>query len=258
MNKKIAGEITGLYRYPVKGLSPEPLQNAEIHPGECFAFDRAFAIENGQGGFDTAAPKYLPKNKFLMLMSHERLATLTSQFDDETGLLTLRRDGKQLARGCLNQRIGRQLIEQFLSAYMVDEVRGAPKIVTAEGHNFTDIEPKWLSLVNLASVRDLERVEQKKIDPLRFRANIYIDGLEPWQEFDWIGRTLAVNGTGTLQCEERIERCAAINVDPDTGARDLALPRTLMSAFGHMDMGLYLSVVRDHRLCCGDEITLTD
>ncbi len=258
MSTEITGTIAELYRYPVKGLSPEPLQGTIIRPGHCLPFDRTFAIENGLGGFDSAAPKHLPKNKFLMLMSHERLATLTTEFEDETQTLTIKRDGKQVARGCLEQRIGRQLIEQFLSAYMSAEVRGAPKIVTAAGHIFTDIAPKWLSMINLASIRDLERVEQKKINPLRFRANIYIDGLEPWMEFDWIGRTLTVNGTTALRCEERIERCAAINVDPDSGARDLALPRTLMSAFGHMDMGLYVSVVQDSQLGPGDTVALAD
>ncbi len=258
MNTENTCQIAELYRYPVKGLSPEPLRDTMIRPGECIAFDRAFAIENGRGGFDAADPRHLPKNKFLMLMSNERLATLTSEFDDETRMLTIKRDGKQVARGCLDQRIGRQLIEQFLSAYMSEEIRGAPKIVTAPGHNFTDVEPKWLSVINLASIRDLERVEQKKVHPLRFRGNIYVDGLEPWQEFDWVGRTLAVNGKAALRCEERITRCAAINVDPDSGARDLALTRTLMAAFGHMDMGLYASVAEDCRLGRGDTITLTD
>ena len=258
MNTDKTCQIAELYRYPVKGLSPEPLQDTMIRPGECIAFDRAYAIENGRGGFDAAYPKHMPKNKFLMLMSHERLATLTSEFDDETGMLTIKRDGKQVAKGCLDQRIGRQLVEQFLSAYMSEEIRGAPKIVVAPGHNFTDIEPKWLSVINLASIRDLERVEQKKIDPLRFRANVYIDGLEPWQEFDWIGRTITIDGKTAFRCEERITRCAAINVDPDTGARDLTLPRTLTAAFGHMDMGLYVSVVEDHRICRGAEIALAD
>ena len=67
------------------------------------------------------------------------------------------RDGKQVARGQLSTPLGRQLIEQFFAAYMKTELRGAPKIVHAPGHSFSDVAAKCLHIVNLASVRELER-----------------------------------------------------------------------------------------------------
>lgn len=256
MNDILSAKITGLYRYPVKGLSGQPLDTVAIAPGECIAFDRAYAIENGARDFDPARPRHMPKNKFLMLMSHERLAALDTRFDDQTRELIIERDGKPVARGQLDQKIGRQLIEQFIAAYMSEELRGAPRIVTASGHAFTDIEPRWLSFINLASVRDLERVSGQPVDPLRFRANIYVDGLEPWQEFDHVGSRMTGPDGTILKVEERITRCAAINVDPASGARDASFTRTLMSAFGHMDMGLYVSVAAGGTLRVGDDIAL--
>src|SRR5262245_63790375 len=110
-------QVVSLYRYPVKGLSPQALPALHLTPGETLPFDRAYAIENGPGRFDPDNPRHLPKITFLMLMRDERLATLRSVFEDATETLTILRDGKQVARGRLTDRIGRQLIEQFIAGY---------------------------------------------------------------------------------------------------------------------------------------------
>src|SRR5438034_9340744 len=110
--------LNAVYRYPVKGLTPEPLQSVTLRVGETLPFDRAYAIENGPGRFDPAAPRHLPKTSFLMLMRDERLATLRTKYEDETGTLTIQRDGKQVVRGQLTTPLGRNLIEQFIAAYM--------------------------------------------------------------------------------------------------------------------------------------------
>ncbi|HKD56137.1 MAG TPA: MOSC N-terminal beta barrel domain-containing protein, partial [Hyphomicrobiaceae bacterium] len=114
--------LANLYRYPVKGLTPEPLERAILVAGETLPCDRAWAIENGPGRFDPSQPRHLPKINFLMLMRDERLATLRSNFDDATETLTILRDGKQVARGKLTTPLGRQLIEQFIAAYMKAEL----------------------------------------------------------------------------------------------------------------------------------------
>src|SRR6185295_20147369 len=134
--------VSAIYRYPVKGLTPEWLERVELSAGETLPFDRAYAIENGPGRFDPEAPRHLPKINFLMLMRDERLATLRSVFEDATETLTILRDGKQVARGQLTSRIGRQLIEQFIAEYMKAELRGAPRIVHAASHSFSDVAAK--------------------------------------------------------------------------------------------------------------------
>src|SRR5262245_43282810 len=178
--------VAALYRYPVKGLTPESLERVELAAGETLPFDRAWAIENGPGRFDASAPRHLPKINFLMLMRDERLGTLRSRFDDATMTLTIARGGKPVVSGRLDPPLGRQLIEQFIAAYMQAELRGAPKIVHAPGHSFSDMAAKCVHIVNLASVRELDRTLGRKVDPLRFRANIYVDGLAPWTEFAWM------------------------------------------------------------------------
>ena len=249
--------IASIHRYPVKGLTPEPMPAVTLSPGETLPFDRAYAIENGPGRFDPELPKHLPKIHFLMLMRDERLATLRSSFDPATETLTIQRDGKQVARGQLSAKLGRQMIEQFLAAYMKGELRGAPKIVAAPGHSFSDVASKCLHVVNLASVRELERVGGRPVDPLRFRANLYLDGLEPWAELKWLDKTLAV-GDARLTVFHRTQRCEATNVDPTSGARDMAIPALLQRTWGHGDFGVYAKVETGGRIGTGDTVTVLD
>src|SRR5262245_8895983 len=90
--------VNSLYRYPVKGLSPEPLGRAQLAKGETVPGDRLYAIENGPSGFDPQAPKYQPKARFLMLMRNERLAGLRTRFDDASHTLAIESDGREAAR----------------------------------------------------------------------------------------------------------------------------------------------------------------
>lgn len=253
MTAAATAHVAALYRYPVKGLSPEPLDEVVLTAGETVPFDRVYAIENGPGRFNPDEPKHLPKINFLMLMRNERLATLETRFDTETETLTILRAGKQVARGQLSTKLGRSMIEQFLAAYMKTDLRGAPHIVSAAGHAFTDVQRKCLHIVNLASVRELERVSGRRVDPLRFRPNLVLDGLEPWAEFKWIDQEIAVGGV-RLHPFTRTERCDATNVDPATGARDMAIPALLLRTYGHTDFGIYASVGTGGRLGRGDAV----
>jgi uncharacterized protein YcbX len=233
--------LRAIYRYPVKGLTPEALERAALAPGDTLPFDRAYAIEHAGGRFEEASPRHLPKTNFLMLMRNERLATLRSKFEDDTETLTLSRDGKPVARGRLSTPLGRRLIEQFIAAYMQRELRGAPKIVRAPGHSFSDVAAKAVHIVNLATVRELERALGRPLDPLRFRANLYVDGIAPWSELAWLGQQIGV-GPARLLVFARTQRCDATNVDPATGRRDLAIPALLLRTWGHAYFGIYAKI----------------
>ena len=245
--------VTALYRYPVKGLTPERLADVKLTAGETVPGDRAWAIENGPGRFNADEPRHLPKINFLMLMRNERLATLQTQFDDASETLTILRDGKQVARGQLSTKLGRSMIEQFLAAYMKADLRGAPHIVSAPGHSFSDVAKKCVHIVNLASVRDLERISGRPIDPLRFRPNILVDGLQPWAEFQWVGKAIAI-GPARLDVFKRTERCDATNVDPRSAARDMAIPALLLRSFGHTDFGVYATIAEGGGVTTGDSV----
>lgn len=245
--------VHALHRYPVKGLSPEPLARVALAQGETMPLDRAWAIENGASGFDPADPRHLPKIRFLMLMRNGRLAGLHTRLDPDSRELTITRDGAVLARGHLDTTDGRAAIEAFLATFCADELRGPPRILVAPGFSFSDVPRKVLHVINLASVRALEAFLGRPVDPLRFRANVHVDGLPAWGEVHWVGARVAAPGV-VLSGVKRTERCAATNVDPLTGERDLEIPRALMGLFGHTDFGIYMRVETDGHLAVGDTL----
>lgn len=252
-----AAEIKGLCRYPVKGLSPEPLQRAPLGVGRTLPADRRYAIENGPSGFDPAAPAWMPKTNFLMLMRNERLASLSSHFEDARNLLTIRRDGKLVAHGDLETIEGRAAIEAFFAQNFAAELKGPPKVLSGRDHSFSDVARKVVSIINLASVRAIEAMVGATVHPLRFRANLYVDGWPAWHESELVGRTLAI-GQARLKVVKRITRCAAVNVDPDHAVRDLEIPQALMSRFGNNECGVYAEVIADGDIGRGDVVTVEE
>ena len=250
-------KIHAIYRYPVKGLSAEALPRVQLSVGETLPADRLYAIENGPSGFDPAVPSYLPKQRFLMLMQHERLAALRTQFDDATHILTVTAENHEAARGDLRTAAGRAAIEQFFAGYCAKEVRGPPKVLDAPGHSFSDVARKVVSIINLASVAEVENAVGAQVHPLRFRGNVYVTGWPAWHEFDLLGRELTI-GPARLKVVRRIKRCAATNVEPDTGIRDLNIPQTLMRTFGHADCGIYAEVVEAGEIAVGDIVSETE
>jgi uncharacterized protein len=249
-----AAKIQAIYRYPVKGLSPEPLPRAWLATGETLPGDRAFAIENGPSRFDPALPRYQPKAHYLMLMRNERLATLKTRLDAPSHTLLIDRAGHETVRGDLATPQGRAAIEDFFARFCPDELRAAPRILHAPGFSFSDVARKVVSIINLASVAALAERMGATIDPLRFRANVYLDGWPALSEFDLVGEKIAIGESARLKIVKRIVRCAATNVDPDTGARDLAIPEALQRAYGHADCGIYGEVVTPGEIAAGDGV----
>jgi uncharacterized protein YcbX len=188
-----------------------------------------------------------------MLMRNERLATLDTRYEDASHTLTVRGEGRALARGDLSTREGRLAIEAFFRRFMPAELRGPPKVLTAPGHSFSDVAAKVVSIINLATVAAIETVVGVPVHPLRFRANLYVAGWPAWHEFSLVGQEIAI-GAARLKVTKRIVRCAATNVDPDTGVRDLTIPATLLKTFDHMDCGIYAQVVAGGAIAPGDSI----
>jgi uncharacterized protein YcbX len=246
-------QIASLYRYPVKGLSPEPLPSVTLGVGQTFPADRRYAIENGPSGFDPAAPAWMPKSQFLMLMRNERLAGLQTHFEDDTHVLTIGKHGTAVAHGDLETAEGRTAIEAFFAANFARELKGPPRVLCAGGHSFSDVAKKVVSIINLGSLKAIENIIGLPVHPLRFRANLYVSGWPAWHEFELLGRTLAI-GDARLKVVKRIVRCAAVNVDPESAARDLEIPPTLLRRLGHADCGIYAEVIEGGTIGVGDTI----
>jgi hypothetical protein len=251
----VTSSVVDICRYPVKGLNAESLDAVALEPDRRLPDDRRFALAHAASRFQPTEPGWLPKSEFLTLVRSERLALLRARFESASGHLAIERAGKQVARARATEPTGRDILEQFFSAFLRDEARGAVRLAEAPGVAFTDVSAPFVSIINRASVRDLERVVGGPVDPLRFRGNLYIDGGAPWEEFGWVGREIDV-GAARLAVAERIGRCGATNVDPATGARDLNILLALQQGFGHTQMGVYARVAAGGRVQRGDVVTV--
>ena len=254
--------IRELYRYPVKGLSAEALDRVALAIGQCLPHDRRFAIALGTTAFDPAHPQWLAKTHFIMLMRDETLARLATRFDPQTGTLTIAEAERVLLQAPLTKPEGQREIAAFFDDFLGGAVAGPLHVVEAAGHAFADARPKpnaatdkYVSLINLASIRDLEGKLGRPVEPIRFRANVYFDGPPAWAEREWMEREIAI-GDARLRVIAPITRCAATEVNPVTAERDIRMVAELTGHYGHNHMGIYAEIVRAGAMAIGDSLRL--
>ena len=247
----MAMTVSSIYRYPIKGLSAEPMGQATLAAGECVPHDRRFAIAHAATHVDPARPEWMSKIHFFMLMRDEQLAQLHTHFDAHTGVCTIERAGQTLLKARITEPDGKNSFESFFADFLADTPGGPPKLVEAAGHTFSDAKQKpnattykYVSLINIGSVNDLARVAEAPVDPIRFRANIYFEGAPAWSELEWADTDLRL-GTAHLRVVSPITRCPATAVNPTTAERDLDIPRILEKNYAHRCMGVYAEVVEN-------------
>jgi len=253
--------IESLYRYPVKGLTPEPLAQAALTPGRCIPWDRAFALAQGDATLDPANPAWVPKTNFMCLLRNAGIARLKTRFDEHTGVLRVETpDGEVLATSPLTPE-GQAELTRFFTAYLGPETRFGPggkppAFFHFENHSFCDHKTQVISLIGLGSLAALESAVSAPRDKRRFRANIYISGIAPWEEFNWLGKTIRIGPEVTAIVQDRIDRCGATTVNPDTAERDANPVKELQQNFGHIELGIFAEVLTPGTIQPGDSITV--
>jgi uncharacterized protein YcbX len=246
-------KVASLHRFPVKGLAGEALDAVELSPGAGVPHDRRFAVLRGDTAFDAASPRWVAKEKCVMLVREHALARLRLRFDPQTAALELSAPGEAPLATTLDTDEGRERAAAYV-ARVVEPKGGAPRLVEAGAMSFTDVPENCISIVGHASIVSLGAALGRTIEPERFRANVYLTDTEPFAEFGWLGQEVALGGV-VVRPFARIPRCAATSVHPVTGERDVIVPKALKQHFGHVDMGVYAEVVRGGRVAVGDAVT---
>lgn len=247
--------IERLYRYPVKGLTAEALEEVHVEAGGALPWDRAFALAQGDSGFDPDQPVWMHKSNFMCRLKNARIAALRAAFDPHDHCLTIHAPDGQFVSASPLTPAGRERIGTFLVRYLGEEARGEPRFHYLPGHVFGDSRTPAVSMMGLSSLHAFERDVGAQRDPLRFRANIYFSGGPPWSEFEWVDRTLQVGGA-TLRVMKRTRRCNATQVNPLTAERDADPVRELLRQYGHSDLGIHTEVIEGGRIAVGDTIAV--
>lgn len=251
----MTGHIAALYRHPVKGFTPERVAQADLTAGGAFPCDRLFAVENGPSGFDPEAPSFIPKSKFAVLAHIAEVARARTAYDEATQTLSASADGHPDISARLTEAAGAEAFAAWLTGLLGEAAGGPLRVIAApDAHRFTDHPLGHVSIINLASVRELEARIGRAVDPLRFRANLYVEGWPAWAENDWTGRELML-GWARAKVFKPIVRCTATHVNPATAERDMEIVKALFDNYGHMNCGIYVHMTSSGRICVGDACT---
>jgi hypothetical protein len=248
----MTGRLRHIFRHPIKAHGREDLASVLLVAGECLPFDRRWAVAQ-------EASKLVPGWNSCVLFSRgaksPQLMAITCALDEATGLVVLRHP----QAGELAFRPDDPAdMPRFLdwARPLVAPGRLPPVGVVRHDGGMTDNPVPTVSVLSLASLADLEARMGMALSIHRWRANFWIDGAEPWAEFGWIGQRLAVGGA-VLEVVERIGRCVATSVNPETGVVEGDTLAALKAGYGHTDFGVFAKVVQGGRVAVDDVWSLT-
>jgi ferredoxin-NADP reductase/uncharacterized protein YcbX len=231
-----AGLVGSLWVYPVKGAVGVQVDDVEVLPGTGVLHDRSFAIARG----DQPVPPrttWRPRSAFKQVARDPDMTQVTVTMLGP-GVVELRHRGHPGGPPVRSDHAPEDQ-EAVLRQWF-----GEPglRLVRADAAALWDLADAELSVLNLATVRALERLAGRELDPRRFRANVYLDGLPAFAELSWVGRRIQL-GDCEVEVIRPTGRCRATSANPSTGERDIELPSVLTRAFGHPNLGVYARLV---------------
>tara|TARA_B110000438_G_scaffold190569_1_gene182211 strand:- start:558 stop:1289 length:732 start_codon:yes stop_codon:yes gene_type:complete len=235
--------------------SCEVKKNLGILNDRIFAFSRAIDVDKAK--LIEKNPNERKLNNFLTLKNSPVLNKYNFTYKDNKLALMLK--GKELisiSPDVLEQRsfLIKKLVEQessLIKPTFLLQNKEFPFYDTSHSEKVFNS----ISLINLKSIEDFTKKINEKIEFQRFRGNFYMDGVEAWEERNWIGRTIEINNV-SFSIEKNIPRCVAINLKPKTDDKALNLLKSLKKNYNHFDMGIYLRALNNGVITVGDTIDL--
>ena len=249
-----------IVRYPIKGLNGEFMDTANLYSGSTISGDRKYAFAKFENDISEKSLSYMKKTNFLALVKEEKLSLLEPQINFKTQFLKLIYKNKEIFNGFLNNSNDIKKLNLCLANFLNINLKKKPRLVTDKSdvkndnrHSFSDIPDKALSFINLNTVNDFEVKIKKEVNYNRFRGNVIFLGTKAWEEFNWLGKIITI-GDVKFEIFRKTKRCAATNVNPKTGLRDLNIPNQLQKIYGHYDLGVYGRVLNRGIIKTNDEI----
>ncbi len=249
----MSATLAHIVRHPIKSVGVEELPEAVLSPDQALPWDRHWAVAHAAARFDGNPEGWEPKLNFVRGWGSADLMAVGCSFDAGTGRMTLthpRRDPLTFAPG-----EGDAALIGWLRPLWPGTRPDPDRLVHAPDSPLADKPDPYLSVLNLSSNRALGQRLGMDLSIHRWRGNLWVDGWAPWEEFDLIGREIAV-GPAVLRVEERITRCKATCGNPETGRADADTLGALEDGYGHQDFGVYARVVAGGPIRAGDAVTI--
>ncbi|WP_170387725.1 MOSC domain-containing protein [Ruegeria atlantica] len=244
----MTAEVTQLWRHPIKSHGREAVQTVTVIPGQTMPGDRVWAVAHEASKADGS--DWVPCANFSRGAKAPQLMAISARSSGDT--LTLSHpDRPDLTFAPDSEQ---QAFLDWVKPLMPADRAASARIIRVPGRGMTDSEYPSVSLCNMASHRAVSQKLGQELSPLRWRGNIWFDGLPPWEEFDWLGRDVRIGGT-IFRVRERITRCLATTANPDTGTRDADTLGSLQT-WGHQDFGVYAEVQEGGAISVGDKVDL--
>ncbi len=245
----MTGRLSSIWRYPIKGHGCERIAATEVVAEQTLPWDRRWAVVHEAAKYD--GDGWALCANFVRGARVADVMAITSTFDEATG--TLRLDHPRIGGIDFNPATEAQAFLDWLAPLIPPDRPVPVDLVTAGLRGMTDTPFPSIALIGTASLRALSGHAGRSLDPRRFRANFWVDGLGPLEEFEWVGRKLRIGDTD-FRVEQRITRCQATAANPDTGRRDVDTLRVLEDAWGHTDFGIYLVADSNGHVTEGDPV----
>ena len=255
------GIISLIYFSPIKSLSFTNIESCEIKKNLGILNDRKFAfsrfVDAEKALLIEKNPNDRKLNNFLSLKNSPVLNKYNFTYKDNK--LALIFDGKEqisITADDIDQRS--KLINKLID--LESSLKKPMFLLQNNEFPFYDTSNSnkvfnSISLINLNSIKDFEKRINQKVEFQRFRGNFYVDGIDAWEERNWIGKTIKIDNV-LFKVERNIPRCVAINLKPKTDNSGLNLLHFLKKAYNHFDMGIYLRSLNDGKIKVGNTIKL--
>lgn len=241
--------LVRIWRHPIKSHGREALERVALTAGETMPWDRTWAVAHVATKADGS--KWEPCANFSIGAKVPGLTAISSQLDEDRGVVHLTHP--DLGSLQINPDTqGDALIDWTLPLIPVE--RPSARVVRVPNRGMTDTDYPSVSIGNLATHLAIEQKLGRRLSTRRWRINLWVDGLAPWEEFEWAGKTLQI-GDVALNVVEPITRCKATTANPDTGIRDTDT-LGLLNSWGHQEMGMYTEVAESGMVALQDEVRL--
>ncbi|WP_342077133.1 MOSC domain-containing protein [Yoonia sp. SS1-5] len=243
--------VAALWRHPIKSHGREAIETVALTAGQTMPWDRHWAVTHADHKFDQADPRWVMCRNFMITVATPGLAGIWATLDEAAGEITLRHD--DLGSHRFNPDDPDQ-IAGFLAWVMPlcpADQRVPTGIVAVPARGMTDTSFPSISIMNTATHRAVEGRLGRKLEPERWRGNIWLDGPAAWEEFEWTGKTIRI-GTAELDIQEPIRRCKATMANPRTGHRDTDTLGILREAWDHQHFGVYATVTKSGTISLND------